>query len=1553
MIKETRGRQCVLSLISIALLVTIFMLPLPKALGAPNEGMYDVEIAKAVRWLESNQKASGSFGDNMQILETSEVLTLVSPNAFSNLNVVSRASDWLSTQVPDNHDDLFRMLGVATIKTERDTSEILGAQNLDGGWGISGSYQSDVFDTLLALDALMNISLTEISPASNGVSYLLKSQNPDGGWSYAQDSKSSVYLTAHTIIILQNYKNARHQSSETIEVSLLNGQQFLLSSINSDGTWGLTESTIKGTLFSCAALKYTNSNTFDAVLKEVIGIQQPDGSLFASPSLTARLIWLLYMPDSPKQIVTGMTINAVDGTSITAYTDVCFVPKLENFNEESMELILYLQYSSTEIIPIRFDEGYIWNTEDTMPGEYSLYSSVFDKKAGRFVEFKKWTFEILPGVGVGEVFVFTNPVYTRVTSQSDVKVSFSFNNLSNSDGEIIVKTIVSLDDGTSIATTEKKHFITADQKTSFIEALTFTPDVSAARKYLIRINVFHGDDAIASGDGEFWVVPLTTSETVLNIEMTTNEIYTQDISLAIPIFPPKADILFSFDLTASMGGILNTAKNRVQSIMTELNKLGMDINYGVVSHRDYSDGYPYRMDCALTNDIQKVSQTINTFYIAGGGDGPESYTRVLYESYSDDTIGWREGSRRILIMFGDDVPHDNNLNEGVPGVSGTWSTGVDSGRDGRTGTADDLDLQTVLKDMASNNIILLSCQTNGAYANYWSYWAGLTGGKTYNTNSTNLANEVINAISESLSTLIVENLTLVASDGFSKWIVDINPVSYTGETGLIIPFIVRLKVPSGTLDGKYSYILEAIDSFNVHFGSFEFNITVRLNPYQILGEISLDKHSYNALEDVQVGVTARSFIDPPKPLTGTVEIIDAGGMRIALLDEEIEFDDEFSKSYIWNTGDLLSGTYAARLWVYDGAMLACETIEYFSLLPEGSFTNGIFSEKSVYYPETVAVLHDTVANTYSNYYPGRVTDTITVRDKAGNVHFEQSYNLGNMFASSRSITARWNIGRVLPGEYIANAIVREDGVIVAQSECTLEITATGGYAFAGMLDIPQKTVKTGEDVFIQYDIENIGDAEADSAYAIISVLNPGTLETVYQRRTLYHLPIGTNHVGALNVPSELLHEGDYIVIYNVEADGVLHPMQSNGFFVVGRNYILSGKMELPQTKFKLGENVPISYEIENTGDADAENVYAVITVQRSSALQTVYQHRMQYSLSTGTKETSAFNVPSEYLDEGDYLIVYNIEANGSVYPVQIAGFTVFSEETSNVRRTSGQADIISPDVPLGKPYVIEGIDIDTGEVIYTSMDAWKAADIQHVFAPRIPGWVLAEGEADFQTFHNDSLPDTVRFKYRKDTGGIHEKYLYGYPDMTVRPDRLITRGEAAAMMYRLIRHPDKEKFEVGQNRFTDSDGHWAEIDIEYLAYVGLVTGYPDGKYCPEENMTREELIALLVRYANYIPDVVVETGSGGWSGDYVDKAVSNGYVSGFPDGTLRLEDNVTRAQTITILNRIWNRVFAEHSVSDQLLIFTDILKTHWSYANIVEASITHEYRRDNVAEIVE
>jgi len=221
---------------------------------------------------------------------------------------------------------------------------------------------------------------------------------------------------------------------------------------------------------------------------------------------------------------------------------------------------------------------------------------------------------------------------------------------------------------------------------------------------------------------------------------------------------PKVDVVFSFDLTESMGYYFGAAKSQASSIMAALNQSSVDTAFGVVSHMDYPHtyqsygygatygvaargDYAYRLDQPVTQNRTVVLGAIGRLTLGSGSyDDPEDYERVMYESCADPSVGWRPDAARVLVMLCDSIPHDDNLNEGVSGKTGNLSTGGDPGRDETMFTSDDLDLQTVLNQMATNHVVLLVIRYGYLVVGttpYWQHWAGLTGGQMFTSSTTN------------------------------------------------------------------------------------------------------------------------------------------------------------------------------------------------------------------------------------------------------------------------------------------------------------------------------------------------------------------------------------------------------------------------------------------------------------------------------------------------------------------------------------------------------------------------------------------------------------------------------------------------------------------------------------------------------------------------------------------------------------------------------------------------------------------------------------------------
>jgi len=325
--------------------------------------------------------------------------------------------------------------------------------------------------------------------------------------------------------------------------------------------------------------------------------------------------------------------------------------------------------------------------------------------------------------------------------------------------------------------------------------------------------------------------------TSITATLSPGESVTEHKIVTIPAMIPNADIIFAFDLTGSMLDEIEVVKTQAIEIMNTLDTLITNANYGVVSFMDYpnvygydeencgylaeyGDGgedcgdYAYQLNQDITSDKTAVANAIENLVIGCGSDGPQNYTRIFYESYADTNIHYRTGSKKIVILFGDNVPHDCNLNEGVPGKEDelVWTTGGDPGCDEIMNTGDDLDLQTVLSSMATNKVTLLAVLGSGYDAlDYWKYWAGITGGDAYPLESANEIPEAIEALIEAEVKYIDKLLLEVSTPGYNSWLTSLIPPEYTSITApATLEFDMTITVPGTTFGGTYNFIVSAI-----------------------------------------------------------------------------------------------------------------------------------------------------------------------------------------------------------------------------------------------------------------------------------------------------------------------------------------------------------------------------------------------------------------------------------------------------------------------------------------------------------------------------------------------------------------------------------------------------------------------------------------------------------------------------------------------------------------------------------------------------------------------
>ena len=254
-------------------------------------------------------------------------------------------------------------------------------------------------------------------------------------------------------------------------------------------------------------------------------------------------------------------------------------------------------------------------------------------------------------------------------------------------------------------------------------------------------------------------------------------------------------------------------------------------------------------------------------------------------------------------------------------------------------------------------------------------------------------------------------------------------------------------------------------------------------------------------------------------------------------------------------------------------------------------------------------------------------------------------------------------------------------------------------------------------------------------------------------------------------------------------------------------------------------------------------------------------------------------------------------------------------------------------------------------------DVIKVVQIEVGKKPSDPAYVTVGGRSIIVPGHDDGghwwfgggsfkPVETEEQVIDKTEHGIHIAYIFGYKDHTFRCEGKITRAEAASMIAHIA------KLDLSDNSkpdFKDTPSSWYNAAINAMVKKNLMFADKNGNFRPNEPITRGEF-ARAIQFIDKenkkeAPFMDIK---GHEFEEAINQAYSNGRIAGYPDGTFKPDESITRAEAVTILNNFDGRMVRERGIEDvkkDLIKFTDLIPSHWAYYEIIEASNSHAYSR--------
>ncbi len=218
-------------------------------------------------------------------------------------------------------------------------------------------------------------------------------------------------------------------------------------------------------------------------------------------------------------------------------------------------------------------------------------------------------------------------------------------------------------------------------------------------------------------------------------------------------------------------------------------------------------------------------------------------------------------------------------------------------------------------------------------------------------------------------------------------------------------------------------------------------------------------------------------------------------------------------------------------------------------------------------------------------------------------------------------------------------------------------------------------------------------------------------------------------------------------------------------------------------------------------------------------------------------------------------------------------------------------------------------------------------------------------------YYYEPVPE---FELQIDDDGHHEWYLRGYEDYTFRMTGNVTREEVATIFYRLTvttNNDLRQNLKVTTKPYLDTElDRWSIRAIAYMKQLGIMGGYEDGTFLPSKPITRAEFAAVIVNYIknpNKNTTMFKDIPKDHWATEAISIATNEGWIQGYDDGSYKPEQNISRVEAVTIINRMLKRALDPAQAPSIRIPVVDLDTTHWGYANVLEAITRHDYTKND------
>ncbi|MBR6402544.1 MAG: LPXTG cell wall anchor domain-containing protein [Eubacterium sp.] len=480
-------------------------------------------IKDSIGYLISSKKSDNSFGYSGLINDTAEEVAIL--NRFSDTDV-SDSLAWINSYKKDNNDEIAR--AVMATGSESDLAELFKSQNSDGGFGLTGKYESDVYDSILVLEAVNSLNKKDRSNATwRLVTYIARQMNKNGSFSYTKNSDESVSLTAMAIYVVSKYMSDNGIKSDLTNDMISKSASYLKS--KSKNTF--TKETIEQTLYTDLALQ--EAGLFELQEDTITGlkkVQEKDGSFYGDVHLTSLAVWLLGKMENINRVkVVDLKTNNTSQAYYGEDTDikVSYVISYDANIDKNYAIACVIRNGSETIYESEKKAITLSKEQNVKDGSFEGISINQDRDNGIKVIVTLYdgdevvkksegsiTMDNKLRAGETEITDFTLDISDYVVFTDNPKnITASYKLLYTTNVDNTVDMVVTLTkDGDVLKEETYTEELRPENDTVQRDALTFMPDTTSEGKYTITARCLYKGEQLMQYTADVYIVNIMTEE---------------------------------------------------------------------------------------------------------------------------------------------------------------------------------------------------------------------------------------------------------------------------------------------------------------------------------------------------------------------------------------------------------------------------------------------------------------------------------------------------------------------------------------------------------------------------------------------------------------------------------------------------------------------------------------------------------------------------------------------------------------------------------------------------------------------------------------------------------------------------------------------------------------------------------------------------------------------------------------------------------------------------------------------------------------------------------